>query len=63
MQQEFVRVRREHEGDREAILLSLCSRSFHTRCIIFTREKRRAHRLRILFGLIGLKVLALKPNP
>ena len=34
----------------QAMLLALCTRTFHTRCIIFTREKRRAHRLRILFG-------------
>jgi superfamily II DNA/RNA helicase len=53
--QEFVRVRKEHEGDREAMLLCLCTRTFHTRCIVFTREKRRAHRLRILFGLVGLR--------
>ena len=59
--QEFVRVRKEHEGDREAMLLCLCTRTFHTRCIVFTREKRRAHRLRILFGLVGLRSLSTCP--
>ena len=54
--QEFVRIRREHEGDREAVLLALCTRTFRSKCIVFAREKRRAHRLRILFGLFGLKV-------
>jgi len=62
LNQEFVRIRKEHEGDREAILLSLCTRSFHTRVIVFTREKRRAHRLRILFGLAGLSVDELHGN-
>ena len=62
LQQEFVRVRKEHEGDREAMLLCLCTRTFHKRCIIFTREKRRAHRLRILFGLVGIKVEELHGN-
>jgi len=55
-------VRKEHEGDREAMLLCLCTRTFHKRCIIFTREKRRAHRLRILFGLVGIKVEELHGN-
>jgi ATP-dependent RNA helicase DDX27 len=62
LKQEFVRIRKEHEADREAVLLSLCTRTFHTRCIVFTREKRRAHRIRILFGLMGLKVEELHGN-
>ena len=62
LHQEFVRIRREHEGDREAILLALCTRTFKTRCIVFAREKRRAHRLRVLFGLFGLKVEELHGN-
>lgn len=62
LQQEFIRIRKEHEAEREAICLALCLRTFHTRCIVFCREKRRAHRLRILFGLVGLKVEELHGN-
>ncbi|EKX33294.1 hypothetical protein GUITHDRAFT_81602 [Guillardia theta CCMP2712] len=60
--QEFVRIRKEHEKDREAILLCLCTRTFHKRTIVFCREKRRAHRLRIIFGLLGLRVEELHGN-
>ena len=62
LNQEFIRIRKEHEGDREAILLCLCTRSFHTKTIIFCREKKRAHRLRLIFGLSNLKVNPLSPR-
>ena len=62
LQQEFVRIRKEHEADREALLLALCKRSFKDRTIVFAREKRRCHRLRILFGLAGLKAEELHGN-
>eukprot|EP00043_Microstomoeca_roanoka_P026253 m.11118 g.11118 ORF g.11118 m.11118 type:complete len:745 (+) comp6384_c0_seq1:414-2648(+) len=57
--QEFVRIRPEHEDKREAIVLSLCKRSFKTRCMIFVRSKKHAHRLRIIFGLADLKAAEL----
>ncbi|KAJ1495442.1 P-loop containing nucleoside triphosphate hydrolase protein [Baffinella frigidus] len=62
LQQEFVRIRKEHEADREALLLALCKRSFKDKTIVFAREKRRCHRLRILFGLAGLKAEELHGN-
>jgi hypothetical protein len=40
---------------KEAYLLAMCSRSFASgRVIIFFRTKQRAHRAKILFGLLGL---------
>jgi ATP-dependent RNA helicase DDX27 len=40
---------------KEAVLLSLCSRSFGSgRTIIFAKTKQRAHRIKILFGLAEL---------
>ena len=42
-------------GDKEAVLLTLCSRSFKGgKTIVFFRTKQRAHRAKILFGLAGL---------
>lgn len=42
-------------GDKEAILVTLCSRSFRGgKTIVFFRTKQRAHRAKILFGLAGL---------
>eukprot|EP01147_Barroeca_monosierra_P001094 gene1094-4322_t len=57
--QEFVRIRPEHEDKREAIVLSLCKRTFKERCMIFVRSKKHAHRLRIVFGLADLPVAEL----
>ena len=45
--------------DREAMLLSLCGRSFKGgKTIVFFRTKQRAHRAKILFGLAGLPAAA-----
>ena len=42
-------------GDKEAVLVALCSRAFRAgRTIVFFRTKQRAHRAKILFGLAGL---------
>ena len=60
--QEFVRIRENREADREAILLALCARTFKTQTIVFFRRKVRAHRLSILFGMIGLKAAELHGN-
>lgn len=56
--QEFVRIRetRDTEEDRLAILLALCSRSFHSACILFVPTKQLAHKLRVILGLAGLSV-------
>eukprot|EP00056_Hartaetosiga_gracilis_P000395 m.38153 g.38153 ORF g.38153 m.38153 type:complete len:784 (+) comp10186_c0_seq1:28-2379(+) len=53
--QEFIRIRPEHEDKREAIVLSLCKTAFTSNCLVFVRSKRHAHRLRIIFGLAGIK--------
>lgn len=54
--QEFVRIResRDSENDRLSILLALCSRSFHSGCIVFVPTKQLAHKLRVILGLAGL---------
>lgn len=54
--QEFVRIResRDTETDRLSILLALCSRSFHSGCIVFVPTKQLAHKFRVILGLAGL---------
>ncbi|XP_077459556.1 putative ATP-dependent RNA helicase DDX27 [Stigmatopora argus] len=56
LRQEFVRIRAGREGDREAVLAALLTRSFQDRTMVFTQTRKQAHRLHILLGLIGLKV-------
>ncbi|GAA6059375.1 hypothetical protein JCM10212_003273 [Sporobolomyces blumeae] len=66
LEQEFLRVRGDKAGEsielnsrsgerhREALLISLCKRSFASgRTIIFFRSKAQAHRMKILFSLYG----------
>lgn len=53
--QEFVRLRLGREDKRLAYLMYLCENVYTNRVIIFFRQKREAHRVRILFGLCGLK--------
>ncbi|EPS70742.1 hypothetical protein M569_04012, partial [Genlisea aurea] len=53
--EEVVRIRRTLEGNQEAVLLALCSKSFTSKVIIFSGTKKAAHRLKILFGLSGFK--------
>ncbi|KAI9783129.1 MAG: nucleolar DEAD-box protein required for synthesis of 60S ribosomal subunit [Peltula sp. TS41687] len=53
--QEFVRLRPGWEDKRLAYLMYLCQNVYTNRVIIFFRQKREAHRVRILFGLCGLK--------
>ncbi len=53
--QQIVRVRPANAGDKEAIVLSLLSRAFaDLRVIVFARTKARAHRLKIVAGLVGI---------
>lgn len=54
--QEFVRLRPGREDKRLACLLYLCENVYTDKVIIFFRQKREAHRVRIIFGLSGLKV-------
>ena len=54
LSQEFVRIRENREGDREAILVSLVTRSFRKQVIVFCPTKKLAHRLTIVLGLAGV---------
>ncbi|KAA6412311.1 MAG: ATP-dependent RNA helicase drs1 [Lasallia pustulata] len=57
--QEFVRIRPGREDKRLAYLMYLCENIYTNRAIIFFRQKREAHRVRIIFGLCGLKAAEL----
>ncbi|KAI3922627.1 hypothetical protein MKX01_006316 [Papaver californicum] len=60
--EEVVRVRRTREVNQEAVLLALCSKTFTSQVIIFSGTKEAAHRLKIIFGLSGLKAAELHGN-
>lgn len=63
LEQEFVRVRSGNEGvKREAMLLSLLTRTFKSRVIVFFDTKADAHRLMIVAGLCGIKCAELHGN-
>ena len=53
--EEFVRVRSGKEGDREAMVTALCARSFTRGVLVFFDHKAQAHRMKIIFGLLGLQ--------
>lgn len=57
--QEFVRLRPGREDKRLGYLLHLCKELYTKRVIIFFRQKKEAHRVRIVFGLLGLKAAEL----
>lgn len=57
--QEFVRLRQGREDKRLACLMHLCSTIYTDRVIIFFRQKKEAHRVRIMFGLCGFKAAEL----
>ncbi|KAL8733127.1 MAG: hypothetical protein Q9166_002319 [cf. Caloplaca sp. 2 TL-2023] len=60
--QEFVRLRPGREDKRLGYLLHLCKDVFTTRTIIFFRQKKEAHRIRVLFALCGLSAGELHGN-
>ncbi|KAH9371211.1 hypothetical protein HPB48_010890 [Haemaphysalis longicornis] len=62
LRQEFIRIRPQREGDREAILAALVLRTFHDHTIVFVQTKKLAHRLRVLLGLLGARVDELHGN-
>lgn len=62
LRQEFIRIRANREGDREAIVAALVSRTFCDHCIVFVQTKVQAHRLHLVLGLLGLSVGELHGN-
>ncbi|KAF2749395.1 DEAD-domain-containing protein [Sporormia fimetaria CBS 119925] len=60
--QEFVRLRTGKEERRLAYLMYLCSEVYTERVIIFFRQKKEAHRVRVVFALCGLKASELHGN-
>ncbi len=57
--QEFVRLRPGREDKRMGYLLYICSNVYTDRVIVFFRQKKEAHRARIIFGLSGVKAAEL----
>jgi ATP-dependent RNA helicase DDX27 len=57
--QEFVRIRPGREDKRLGYLLLLCKGVYTERVIVFFRQKKEAHRTRVVFGLCGLKAAEL----
>lgn len=57
--QEFIRLRPGRETKRMGYLLHLCSNIYTNRVIVFFRQKKEAHRARVIFGLSGLKATEL----
>ncbi|KAL6851939.1 hypothetical protein ACP4OV_020124 [Aristida adscensionis] len=60
--EEVIRIRRAREANQEAVLLALCLKTFKQSVIIFSGTKQSAHRLKIIFGLSGLKAAELHGN-
>ncbi|KAL5223961.1 hypothetical protein ABZP36_010600 [Zizania latifolia] len=60
--EEVVRIRRTREANQEAVLLALCLKTFKDKVIIFSGTKQSAHRLKIIFGLSGMKAAELHGN-
>uniref|UniRef100_A0A6B2KYT6 RNA helicase n=1 Tax=Arcella intermedia TaxID=1963864 RepID=A0A6B2KYT6_9EUKA len=60
--QEFVKIKRGSEVDREAVLLALCKKTFKTATLIFFQEKAKVHRMKIIFGMAGLNAAELHGN-
>ncbi|CAF3512986.1 unnamed protein product, partial [Rotaria socialis] len=48
LRQEFIRIREHREGDREAIIAALITRTFHDRVIVFAQTKKQCHRMHVM---------------
>jgi ATP-dependent RNA helicase DDX27 len=57
--QEFVRLRPGRESKRLAYLMNLCESIYTDRVIVFFRQKKEAHRVRVIFALCGLNAAEL----
>ncbi|OCK81605.1 DEAD-domain-containing protein [Lepidopterella palustris CBS 459.81] len=57
--QEFVRLRSGKEEKRLAYLMYLCENVYTDRVIVFFRQKKEAHRVRVVFALCGFKAVEL----
>lgn len=57
--QEFVRLRPGREDKRLGYLMYLCQNIYTDRALIFFRQKKAAHKIRIIFGLCGIKAAEL----
>jgi ATP-dependent RNA helicase DDX27 len=60
--QEFIRIRKNNEDTRDAVLLAVCTNTFKKNTLIFFREKKDAHRMKIIFSLAGLSASELHGN-
>jgi ATP-dependent RNA helicase DDX27 len=60
--QEFIRLRLGKEDRRLAYLMYLCDKVYTERVIIFFRQKKEAHRVRVVFALCGKKASELHGN-
>lgn len=56
LRQEFIKIRKDREGDREPILAALVCRTFRDHTMVFVQTKKQAHRIHILLGLLGVRV-------
>jgi ATP-dependent RNA helicase DDX27 len=54
LEQKFIRLRPGREEKRMGYLAHLCKTTYTERVLIFFRQKKEAHRVRIIFGLLGL---------
>jgi ATP-dependent RNA helicase DDX27 len=60
--QEFIRLRQGKEDKRLSYLMYICEKIYTERVIIFFRQKKEAHRVRVVFALCGLKASELHGN-
>lgn len=54
LEQKFIRLRPGREDKRLGYLVHVCKTMYSERVIVFFRQKKDAHRARIIFGLLGM---------
>eukprot|EP01126_Amoeba_proteus_P029568 TRINITY_DN2917_c0_g2_i2.p1 TRINITY_DN2917_c0_g2~~TRINITY_DN2917_c0_g2_i2.p1 ORF type:complete len:718 (+),score=194.91 TRINITY_DN2917_c0_g2_i2:101-2254(+) len=60
--QEFIKIRQNHDNDRAALLLALCTRTYMSNVLVFFKHKVDAHYMKIIFDLLKLKAAELHGN-